>query len=303
MLLLTGATGLIGSALLRRLIAEGQPVRCLVRDPRRLGPQRVRVQIALGDLADPPSFRNAMRGVNTVVHLAASTRDQPHGSIEELAAIATWRMVEAAQRAGVQRFVFFSTLGASSHHRARLFRAKALAEQAVRESDMHSTVIAPSLVYAPGDRWLTLIERLSLLPVLPISGRGRALCQPIWVEDVAGCLVAALRGDAEGAATGNGATHIRYELAGPQTMTYNEVLNTVLRSIDRERPLLPIPTPMVSRALRLVERAMHASPGGQAPITWDEAELLEANMVAKDGIADVQTLGLTPEQMAAVLGK
>jgi uncharacterized protein YbjT (DUF2867 family) len=296
MLLLTGATGLVGSALLRRLIAEGQPVRCLVRDPRRLGPQRVRVQIALGDLADPPSFRNAMRGVDTVVHLAASTRDQPRGSIEELAAIATWRMVEAAQRAGVRRFVFFSTLGASTHHRARLFRAKALAEQAVRESDMHSTVIAPSLVYAPGDRWLTLIERLSLLPLVPVSGRGRAACQPIWAEDVASCVVATLsRG------VGGEATHDRYELAGPQTMTYNEVINTALRSLDRERPLLPIPTPMVSRTLRLVERAMHASTGGRAPITWDEAELLEANMVAKDGIADAQALGLTPEQMAAVL--
>jgi uncharacterized protein YbjT (DUF2867 family) len=299
MLLLTGATGLVGSALLRRLIAEGQPVRCLVRDPRRLGPQRVRVQIALGDLADPPSFRNAMRGVDTVVHLAASTRDQPRGSIEELAAIATWRMVEAAQRAEVQRFVFFSTLGASTHHRARLFRAKALAEQAVRESDMHSTVIAPSLVYAPGDRWLTLIERLSLLPVLPISGRGRAVCQPIWAEDVASCLVAALRKDADGEATGNDATHRRYELAGPQTMSYNEVLDTVLRSLDRERPLLPIPTPMVSRTLRLVERAMHTN----APITWDEAELLEANMVAKNGTADAQTLSVTPQSIAAVLQK
>jgi uncharacterized protein YbjT (DUF2867 family) len=302
MLLLTGATGLVGSALLRRLIAEGQPVRCLVRDPRRLGPQRVRVQIALGDLADPPSFRNAMRGVDTVVHLAASTRDQPRGSIEELAAIATWRMVEAAQRAGVRRFVFFSTLGASTHHRARLFRAKALAEQAVRESDMHSTVIAPSLVYAPGDRWLTLIERLSLLPVVPISGRGRAVCQPIWAEDVASCLIAALRESSEEEANGNDATHRRYELGGPQTMTYNEVIDTVLYSLDRERPLLPIPTPMVSRTLRLIERAMHSSTGGRALITWDEAELLEANMVAKGGCVDAEALGITPQPMSSVLG-
>src|SRR5205814_8739197 len=83
-LLLTGATGLVGSALLRRLTAAREPVRCLVRDPRRLGPERVRVQIALGDLSDPPSFRNALRGVDTVVHLAAAIRDQPHGSIEEL---------------------------------------------------------------------------------------------------------------------------------------------------------------------------------------------------------------------------
>ena len=85
-----------------------------MRDPRRLGAQRVRVQIALGDLTDPPSFRNALRGVQTVVHLAASIRDQPRGSIEELNGIATWRMVEAAERQGVERFVFFSALGAST---------------------------------------------------------------------------------------------------------------------------------------------------------------------------------------------
>ncbi|MGA9286059.1 MAG: NAD(P)H-binding protein [Solirubrobacteraceae bacterium] len=308
MLLLTGATGLVGSALLPRLLAEGQTVRCLVRDPRRLGPQRVRVQIALGDLADPPSFRNAMRGVDTVVHLAASTRDQSRGSIEELAAIATWRMVDAAQRAGVEHFVFFSVLGASEHHRARLFRAKALAEQAVRESDMRTTVIAPSLVYAPGDRRLTLIERLSLLPLVPISGRGRAVCQPIWAEDVAGCVAGALRAGKSGGAgesrvdggledAQGGAPHQRYELAGPQTLTYNDVVNTVLCSLERERPLLPIPTPMVSRMLRLLERAMHT----RTPIAWEEAELLEANLVAKNGIADTQALGVTPESMQAVL--
>src|SRR5213079_1848093 len=128
MLLLTGATGLVGSSLLRRLVADGTPVRCLVRDPRRLGAQRVRVQIALGDLADPPSFRNALRGVRTVVHLAAAIRDQPSGSIEELNGIATWRMVQAAERAGVEHFVFFSSLGATSHDRTRVLRAKALAE-------------------------------------------------------------------------------------------------------------------------------------------------------------------------------
>jgi uncharacterized protein YbjT (DUF2867 family) len=292
MILLTGATGLTGSALLRRLVAEGQSVRCLVRDPRRLGPQRVRVQIALGDLTDPPSFRNAMRGVDTVVHLAASTRDQPRGSIEELAAIATWRMVQDAQRAGVKRFVFFSALGASTHHRMRLFRAKALAEKAVGESDMYTTVIAPSLVYAPGDRWLTLIERLSLLPVVPVSGRGSAVCQPVWAEDVASCVVGALRASGD---AGNGAGHERYELAGPQTMTYNEVIATVLRSLGRERPLLPIPTSAVSRTLRL---AAHTN----TPVTWDEAELLEANMICRRGTADTEALGIIPQPMPAVLG-
>jgi uncharacterized protein YbjT (DUF2867 family) len=289
MLLLTGATGLVGSAVLRRLVAEGAEVRCLVRNPRRLGAQRVRVQIALGDLTDPPSFRNALRGVHTVVHLAAAIRDQPHGSIEEINGIATWRMVEAAERSGVERFVFFSVLGASTHQRARLLRAKALAEQAVRESRLRSTVFAPSIIYAPGDPWLTLLERLALLPLMPVSGRGRASYQPIWVEDVADCVIASLR-EPEG--------QERYELAGPEQLSHNDIVRTVLRSLNRTRPLLHVPTAIVSRGLRLLE----AVAGPRAFATWDEAELMEVPMISSGGVADAESLGVTPAPMPAVLG-
>lgn len=306
MLLLTGATGLLGSALLRRLVAENAQVRCLVRDPRKLGAQRVRVQIALGDLTDPPSFRNALRGVRTVVHLAASIRDQPRGSIEELNGIATWRMVQAAEHAGVERFVFFSTLDASTHHRARFFRAKALAEQAVGEAGLRSIVFAPSIVYAPGDPWLTLLERLALLPAMPISGRGRALYQPIWAEDVADCVIAALRGpEQERRSEGRRAAdrssdlrHVRYELAGPETLSHNDIARLVLASLHRRRTLVHVPTPIVSRALRLLERIS----GPSAFATWDEAELMEVAMLAARGTADVESLGVTPQRMSAVLG-
>jgi uncharacterized protein YbjT (DUF2867 family) len=291
MLLLTGATGLVGSTLLPRLLAEGTDVRCLVRDPRRLGAQRVRVQIALGDLTDPPSFRNALRGVQTVVHLAASIRDQPRGSIEELNGIATWRMVEAAERQGVERFVFFSALGASTHHRTRLLRAKALAEQAVREAGVGSIVFAPSIVYAPGDPWLTLLERLALLPVMPVSGSGRAVFQPIWAEDVAACVVAALRED-------GAQSRERYELAGPETLSHSDMVRTLLHSLNRRRPLLHVPTPIVSRALRLLERAA----GARAFAKWDEAELMETAMISTRGAADAEALGVRPQRMASVLG-
>jgi NADH dehydrogenase len=291
MLLLTGATGQVGSAVLRRLVAEGAEVRCLVRDPRRLGVQRVRVQIALGDLTDPPSFRNALRGVGTVVHLAGSIRDQPRGSIEEVNGIATWRMVEAAERLGVERFLFFSVLGASTHHRARLIRAKALAEQAVRESGLNATVFAPSIIYSPGDPWLQLLERLSLLPLMPVNGSGRATFQPIWAEDVADCVIASLHagGHAEGP---------RYELAGPQTLSQNQIIRTVLASLQRNRPLVHLPTALVSRLLR----ALESLAGAGAPVTWDEAELLEASMTSPRGTADALRLGVDPQPMGAVLG-
>ena len=289
MLLLTGATGVVGQALLRRLTTAGTPGRTLVRDPRRLGAERVRVQIALGDLADPPSFRNALRGVKTVVHLAASIRDQPQGSIEELNGIATWRLVQAAERAGVEHFVFFSALSASTHDRTRFLRAKALAEEAVRESPLRTTVFAPSLVYAQSDRYITLLERLSHLPVMPVPGRGRALYQPIWADDAADCAMAVLDSD-------NGSE--RYELAGPETLSHQAVVGLVLRAAGRERPLLKVPSPLVQATLRAAETLMKS----KAPATWDEAELLEVSMTSRKGTADAEALGVTPRAMGAVLG-
>jgi NADH dehydrogenase len=293
-LLLTGATGTVGLPVLRRLTAAGVPVRCLVRDPRRLGAQRVRVQIALGDLGEFMSFRNALRGVDTVVHLASVIRDQPNGSIEELAGVATWRLVRAAERAGVKRFVFFSTLGASTRSRARLMRAKAVAERAVVESSLEHTVFAPSIVYSPSDPFLKLIQRMSLLPVMPISGSGRAAFQPIWSEDVADCVIAAL----PGGALGDEAIGARYELAGPETLTYYDIVQCELHSLHRHRPVVRIPTRVIRRALKLVELLT----GPTAFATWDEAELLEVSMISARGTADVERLGVTPKPMRAVLG-
>lgn len=279
MILLTGATGTVGSALLRRLTIDGRPVRALVRDQRRLGDQRVRVQIALGDLADPPSFRNALRGVDTVVHLAASIRDQPRASIEELNALATLRLVRAAERAGVRRFVFFSALNASHHSRTRFFRAKALAEDAVEASAMETTVFRPSIVYTPGDPWLTLLDRMSRLPAMPVSGSGKALYQPIWAEDVADAVMAALQ-----------SSDSTYELAGPDVLSYNDIVRTLLRATHRRRRLLHVPLPIVRASLKVLRFA-----------TWEEAELMEEPMVTERGTADIESLGVNPLPMSAVL--
>jgi NADH dehydrogenase len=292
--LLTGATGTIGTAVLRRLTAANVPVRCLVRDPRRLGSQRVRVQIALGDLADPFSFRNALRGVDTVVHLAAAIRDQPGGSIEELSGVATWRLVQGAEKAGVRRFVFFSTLGASTRSRGRLMRAKAIAERAVMESSLQWTVFAPSMVYTPSDPFITLLERMSLLPLMPISGSGRATFQPIWAEDVADCVMAALPSGLRG----DESAGRRYELAGPETLTYAEIVQCVLRSLRRRRALVRVPIGVVKRSLTAVELIG----GPTAFATWDEAELLEISLTARRGTADAERLGVVPKPMRAVLG-
>jgi NADH dehydrogenase len=239
-----------------------------------------------------------MRGVKTVVHLAGSIRDQPGGSIEELNAVATWRMMRAAERAGVERFIFFSTLAASPHGRARFLRAKAIAERAVAESAVPHVIFAPSLVYAAEDPWLRLLERASLVtPVVPLAGRGGAMFQPIWAEDVADCVVAALDGGA-GDRDVTGGNGRRYELAGPETLSTAAITELALHSLGRRRPLLRVPLPIARRALRLTNLLL----GPAAPVTWEEAELLDIARTSPSGTADAQSLGVTPRPMAAVLG-
>jgi len=290
MLLLTGATGSIGSRLLPLLLERGEDVRCLVREPRRLGERRVDVQIALGDLgemSDPYLVRQALRGIDTVVHLAATIRDQPPHRIEELNGLATVRLLRAAERSGVRRFVFFSALDAAASQRTRFFRAKWLAERAVASSSLETTTFAPSIVYDHSDPWITLLRRFSFLPVMPVSGDGRARFQPIWADDVARCVCAALEAPAAP----------RYELAGPETLSYDEMSDLVSRVAGRPRPLVHVPLPLVRYGL-LGARSIA---GESVFATWEEAELMEVSMVSERGTADAQALGVQPRRMSDVL--
>ena len=205
------------------------------------------MQITLGDLSNPVALRQLVRGAREVVHLAATIRDQPAGSIEELNGVATARLLRHAEAAGAERFLFFGAMGATTQLAHALLPSKALAEQAVMELALNATVMSPSIVYAPGDHWVTLLRRMSLLPVMPIAGSGRASYQPIWAEDVAACAHKVMRDGAPGGAR-------RLELAGPEVLTYEEIVRLALSAWDRDRRLVHIPLWMVQRGLRLLER-------------------------------------------------
>jgi NADH dehydrogenase len=281
---------LLGEAVLRRLVARGTPVRCRVRDTPRLGAQRVRGQLAIGDLADPASWGNALRGVDTVIHLAGGARDQPRATVEELNGLAAWRLLRAAERVGARHFVWLEPLGATPHHPMRMHRAKALVAQAVAAAPMPTTTLAHSLLYSPGDRHLRWLERLGLLPAVPLVGRGLARTQPLWAEDAADCVLALLDKPPDG--------HARIELAGPEILTQREVVRLVLRAAGHRRRTLPVPLATLRAGLRGEE----ALTGPAALITWDEAQLLSVDMLTRRGTADVEALGVTPRRMPEVLG-
>ena len=152
-------------------------------------------------------------------------------------------------------------------------------------------MLSPSIVYAPGDPFMSLLRRLSLLPWMPISGTGQARYQPMWAEDAAECALHALRGGSPDGAR-------RLELAGPEVLSYEEIVRLALTAWDRPRPLLHVPLWAVRRGLGVVERLA----GTSAFATWEEAELMEVPMTTPRGTEDARRLGVTPQPMEQVLG-
>ena len=234
MILLTGATGLVGSALLRRLLDAGEEVRCLVRDPRRLGPNRVRVQITLGDLADPVSLRQAVRGVDDGRPPGAPrSATSPAASIEELNGMATIRLLREAERAGVERFVFFSALGADADlAHALLSRQGARRAGGAGVATSRRSVLAPSIVYAPGDPWLTLLGRMMHLPWMPIAGSGERASSrsgPRTSRPRADAVLDAQRLERRGGSS----------WPGPDVLTYEDIVKLALEVEGRRAPADP----------------------------------------------------------------
>jgi NADH dehydrogenase len=290
MILLTGATGSTGSRLLERLLEAGEDVRCLVREPRRLGRFRVDVQITMGDLrelSDPYLLRQAMRGVDTVIHLAASLRDQPPYRVEELNGLATVRLAQAAERAKVERFAYFSALSASPVQRTRFFRSKWAGEEALRRSSLDTFIFRPSIVFDQSDPWVTLMHRFSFLPVMPVSGDGLSQYQPIWASDAAAAVMAALEEGEPGT----------WDLAGPEQLSYAQMSALVARAAGRPRPLLAIPLPLVHLGLSTLYRIF----GEKVFATWQEAEVLQISMTSETGNSDIEALGVEPRSMSEVL--
>lgn len=287
---MTGATGTLGKPLLQRLLGSGEQVRCFVREPRRLGPSRVQVQIALGDLRERGGLDRAMRGVDTVIHLAATTRDQGRATIEELNGVATLRLLSAAKRAGVRRFVYVSSFGASQISPSRFIRTQALAAEAVKHSGLEAVIFEAGIIYAPDDPWITLMRELAKLPVMPVIGNGKAAFQPIWAEDAADAITATLL--KEIATPG-----APIALAGPDAFTQDQILQIVMRHFGAQKPLLHIPKGFARNVLDWQERR-----AGQAALaTWDQVALLQESILSQRGTGDLKVLGVDPLPMPDVL--
>jgi NADH dehydrogenase len=270
-ILVTGASGFIGSHIVRRLAGGGRPVRALIRDRRRAEAEarleRLPVTWAEGDVTRPESLTPVMRGISVVIHTAAIAVEKGGTTYESVNIQGTVHTVDAARAAGVRRFVNLSQLGADPKLPYRFLASKGRAQEYVAASGLDWTAFRPSSVWGPEDEFFNSFARLiPLTPlVFPIIGDGQTRFEPVWVEDLVTCIVHAVD---DASTVGR-----EFEIGGPEVLTLEEIERRTLQALGARRLLLRFPLPV----LRLIVTLMERLPA--PPVTRSLLELLAVDNV------------------------
>ncbi|HEY9174566.1 MAG TPA: complex I NDUFA9 subunit family protein [Verrucomicrobiae bacterium] len=236
--LVTGATGFVGQEVLQELHAAGHTTRLLARRPEsgqmRKLTSEFNASAFSGNVLQAETLDTAMLGVDAVIHLVGIISEIGKQTFENVHVQAAQNVVGAAKRAGVRRFIHMSALGTRPKAASRYHQTKRAAEEIVRGSGLEWTVFRPSLIYGPGDHFVSLFAKLARLsPVLPVTGPGTAKMQPVAVGEVAACFVRALT---EPSAAGR-----TFDVCGPETLTFPEILRAILAATGRKRFLVRVP--------------------------------------------------------------
>jgi uncharacterized protein YbjT (DUF2867 family) len=249
MILVTGATGFIGRALVRHLSQAGQQVRVLLRpspqSPRI--PKGVPVEVAVVSLNDERGVRAALRGIDHVYHLASASSQGRRGNLLTTDIEGTRNLANASRDAGIERLIFLSHIGANRASAFPIQKSKGIAEEHIRKSGVPYTIIRTSVVFGPEDRFTTnLAGLLRAVPFFfPIPSDGRSLLQPLWVEDLVTSLVWSL----ENPSTINQT----YEVGGGEYFTLRQVLETLMNVTHTRRLLVPMSPPYMRVLLVMLD--------------------------------------------------
>ncbi len=268
MILVTGGTGFVGGHLIRRLRGKNIPVRALVRAPEKAASlKKLGVEVVKGDVSDRESLDAAAAGVERVVHLVGIIQEAAGQTFKGIHVEGTRTVLAAAKKAGVRHFFHQSALGTRPNAASEYHRTKWEAEELVRESGIPYTILRPSLIYGPGDKFtLRLADMLRLSPVLPVIGSGTSKVQPIYIDDVVSCIEKAVAGDA----------HLNeiYEIGGPEQLTYEEVTKAIAQALGIRRPKMNVPMLFMKPMAKVLETILPTP-----PVTTDQLIMLQEDNV------------------------
>ncbi len=288
-----GGSGFIGRYLIRRLAADGWVVRVAVRDT--VAATFLKTAGAVGQIVpmrcnvnDDDVVAAAVQGADAVVNLVGILYESGRQRFESVHAEASARIARAATAAGVERFVQISAIGADANAASKYARTKAAGEAAARAAFPGTTVLRPSLVIGPEDQFFNRFAAMARFsPVLPLIGGGRTRFQPVYVCDVAEAIHRVLNDPATAGKT--------YELGGPRVYSFRELMELMLKTVDRRRCLVSVPFGLADLQAAILQNLP------VPPLTRDQVTQLEGDNVVSPGALTFADLGLKPQAIEAIL--
>ncbi|MGQ0533102.1 MAG: complex I NDUFA9 subunit family protein [Caulobacteraceae bacterium] len=294
-----GGSGFIGKQVVRALAKRGYRVRIAMRRPHLGAELRVmgdvgQIQLVQANVRFPESIDAALEDADAVVNLVAVMYENGKQNFETLHVEGARAIAEAAAKRSIKSVVHFSALGAGPKG-ARYARTKYRGERAVLEAAPTATILCPSIVFGPEDRFFNRFAQMAQNPLLygmlgtmPLIGGGKTKFQPVFVGDVADAVCAALvKPEARG--------HV-YELGGPRIYTFRQLLEYVRNETDRHPPFLPLPFVVALPLGLLIDWAFKLIPFADPPITGDQVTLLKRDNIAgmDPNAGTIHDLGVAP---------
>ena len=279
MILVSGGTGFVGTAIVQELLRRGEKVAVLGRTASKITQQfGSSVDAREGDVREPSTLGPVMRDIDIVINAVqfpgSPIENRGKGfTFEEIDLKGTRHQVDAAKAAGVKRFVYVSGVGAAKDAEKHWFRYKWEAEDYLRNSGLEWSIVRPTWVFGPRDVSLNRFLGFGkMLPFIPMFGDGKQDMQPVFVDDVGRVVAdAALRPEA---------ANTLFELGGPEVMSMNDVVKTALEVQGKKRPLLHQPV-FVGKTIGAITSIL-PSP----PLSADAIDFITESAVADNTAID-----------------
>ncbi len=294
---LIGGSGFIGRHIVRALAREGYRVRVACRRPDLAGHLQPlgnlgQIQMVQANIRYPESLEAACRDSFAVINLVGLLANSGPQTFEACHVAGAEATAKAAKAAGAEAFIQISTIGADPDSAANYARTKAEGEARAAENFPGATILRPSIVFGPEDGFFNRFGAMARFsPVLPLIGMGKTLFQPVFVGDVAKAVTAVLADESKRGQI--------FELGGPDTRSFKQLLEFVLETTHRSRLLAPIPFAIA----KMEAMFLQLLPG--APLTVDQVRLLEQNNIvseaAKSEGRTLEGLGIEAERIEAIV--
>jgi len=292
MIFVSGGTGFIGSHSAKKLVAEGHNLRLITTGGPGLaaGVPQEHVEFVRGSITEPASLKGKMDGCDTVINFVGIIVEVRGATFERIHVEAAENLIKEAKNAGVRRFIHISALGTSEQPASEYFRTKWMAEQIIKTSGIPYVILRPSLVFGPEDKFFNMLKPMLYSPITPVVGDGKTMFQPIWVEDIASCIVRAVEDDKPL----NGV----WEIAGPEQFSFDELLDQMADALDlAPRIKLHIPVCLMKPVAGVMEAVLPRS-----PLTSDQLRMLSVDNVT-DSNAITEVFGVEPRSFRETIGE